>query len=153
VILWELLTGQQLFQGTLGEVFGRILFAEPPPPSELRPGLDAALDAICQKALAKEPEQRYPSMEAFGASIGEDRAAGAALPPPERMPREAQEILHRLESVGEQARQLLPACQQDWPALAANLIPLIERSDSFRKKLENVCSAAAPENRTGAARD
>jgi formylglycine-generating enzyme required for sulfatase activity/predicted Ser/Thr protein kinase len=71
VILWELLTGQQLFQGSLAEVYGKILFAEPPSPSALRPGLGPVLDAICRKALAKTPEQRYATMKAFGAALAD----------------------------------------------------------------------------------
>jgi serine/threonine-protein kinase len=79
VILWELLTGQSLFQGSLAEVFGKILYAEPPPPSARRAGLDPALDAICRKAVAKAPEQRYATMKAFGAALADYlRAAPAA---------------------------------------------------------------------------
>jgi predicted Ser/Thr protein kinase len=69
VILWELLTGQPLLRGSLAEVFGKILYADRPSPSSLRPGLSPALDAICLKALAKAPEQRYASMKAFGAAL------------------------------------------------------------------------------------
>jgi formylglycine-generating enzyme required for sulfatase activity/predicted Ser/Thr protein kinase len=71
VILWELLAGQQLFQGKLGEVFGNILYAEPPPPSALRAGLGPVLDAICRKALAKTPEERYATMKAFGTALAD----------------------------------------------------------------------------------
>jgi formylglycine-generating enzyme required for sulfatase activity len=77
VILYELLTGQSLFGGSsVAEVFGQILYAEPPPPSALRPGLGPELDALCRKALAKAPEQRYPSMKAFGAALAEYLRAG-----------------------------------------------------------------------------
>jgi serine/threonine-protein kinase len=70
VILWELLTGQPLFEGASQvEVLGRVLYAEPPLASAVRPGLSPALDAICRTALAKAPEQRYPSMQAFGAAL------------------------------------------------------------------------------------
>jgi hypothetical protein len=78
VILWELLTGQPLFQGSLAEVFGQILYAEPPPPSALRPGLSPALDAVCRKALAKAPGQRYPTMRAFAAALADSLRAAPA---------------------------------------------------------------------------
>jgi formylglycine-generating enzyme required for sulfatase activity/predicted Ser/Thr protein kinase len=72
VILYELLTGQPLFGGSsVAEVFGKILYAEPLPPSALRPGLGPALDAICRKVLARTPEERYPSMKAFGAALAD----------------------------------------------------------------------------------
>jgi hypothetical protein len=69
VILFELLTGELPFAGSLAEVYGKILFAEAPPPSALRRGLSPALDAVCRKALAKAPEQRYPTMKAFAAAL------------------------------------------------------------------------------------
>jgi predicted Ser/Thr protein kinase len=49
------------------------LSAPPPRPSELRPGLPPAIDAIVRRALAKDPADRQESAGALG------RAAGAAL--------------------------------------------------------------------------
>ena len=62
VILYELLTGRLPFDG-------KILDAEPTPPSQLRPELNPVLDAICARALARAPERRYPSMKAFAAVL------------------------------------------------------------------------------------
>ncbi len=69
VILFELLTGQLPFQGSAAEVMGQILFTEAPLPSNLRPALIGALDAVCSKAMAMAPEDRYPSMQAFAAAL------------------------------------------------------------------------------------
>jgi formylglycine-generating enzyme required for sulfatase activity/serine/threonine protein kinase len=70
VILFEMLTGRLPFKAaTVAEVYGLVLHTEAPSPSSLRPGLDPALDAICAKALAKTPEERYPSMKAFAAAL------------------------------------------------------------------------------------
>jgi serine/threonine protein kinase len=71
VILFELLTAHLPFQGSAAEVMAKALFAEPPLPSKLRPGLTAALDGICHKAMAKAPEDRYPSMKAFAVELAE----------------------------------------------------------------------------------
>jgi formylglycine-generating enzyme required for sulfatase activity/predicted Ser/Thr protein kinase len=79
VILCELLTGQPLFDGTsMAEVLGKVLFAEPPLPSQRRPGLDPELDVLCLKALAKAPEDRYPSMKAFAAALAAYLRPGGA---------------------------------------------------------------------------
>src|SRR5262249_15472295 len=41
----------------------------PEPPSRLRPGLDPRLDAICLKALAKKPEERFADTRALVAAL------------------------------------------------------------------------------------
>jgi hypothetical protein len=70
VILYELLTGHPLFEGaSLAEVFGKVLYAEPPPPSQLRPGLDRELEAICRKAMAKNSADRYATMGQFADAL------------------------------------------------------------------------------------
>jgi hypothetical protein len=80
VLLYELLTGQLPFKGEkLSELLARVLAAPPPPPSSYRPDLDPALEAICLKALAKSPAQRYASMTEFAAALDAYlRSAGAA---------------------------------------------------------------------------
>src|SRR5205807_7247685 len=67
VILYELLTGRTPFTGPVTSVLARVLTEEPAPPSKLRPEVDAALDAVCRQALAKRPEDRYPSMAVMAA--------------------------------------------------------------------------------------
>jgi len=61
-MLHECLVGQPPFgrDSDLAVVFAH-LETEPPAPSAQRPELPAALDAVIARALAKEPEQRYPS--------------------------------------------------------------------------------------------
>lgn len=63
VILYEMLAGRPPFSGSIAEVFGQLMHVVPPPPSELRPGVDRRLDAVCVKALAKEPGNRFKSMK------------------------------------------------------------------------------------------
>jgi formylglycine-generating enzyme required for sulfatase activity len=69
VILFELLTGRLPFEGAVGEVMAKVLFTEAPLPSQVLPRLNPALDAVCRRAMAKEPEKRYPSMKAFAAAL------------------------------------------------------------------------------------
>jgi serine/threonine protein kinase len=79
VILYELLCGRRPFNGSLSEVYGQILVAEPTPLSDLRPDLDPALDAIRRKAMAKSPGQRYGSMGELARAI--DGYLDSAAPP------------------------------------------------------------------------
>jgi predicted Ser/Thr protein kinase len=84
VILYELLTGRLPFQGPVTAVLGQILTQEPPPPRSLRADLDPALEAICQKAMAKKVPDRYGSMRELAAALNRyvkgDAAAPRAVP-------------------------------------------------------------------------
>jgi hypothetical protein len=69
VMLYEMLAGRPPFQGSVWEVLTQILTKEPPPPSFYRPGIDPRLEAICLRAMAKAPEERFASMKAFAAAL------------------------------------------------------------------------------------
>ncbi len=69
VLLYELLAGGLPYTGPSAAIYGQILHAAPEPPSKRRPGLDERLDALCLKALAKEPAQRYRSMVEFAGAM------------------------------------------------------------------------------------
>jgi hypothetical protein len=73
-VLYECLTGEPVFpRSSRLAVAWAHLEEEPPKPSRRRVELPEAIDAVIGRALAKEPEQRYPSCGALVA------AAGAAL--------------------------------------------------------------------------
>ncbi len=69
VIFYELLTGRVPFAGPTAAVFWQILHQPPRRPSELRPGLDPRLEAICLRALAKKPADRFASMADFAVAL------------------------------------------------------------------------------------
>jgi len=71
VILYELLAGRLPFRGGVAEVMGRIVTENPPPPSAVHAGIDPRLDAACLKALAKDPAERFASMEEFAAALSD----------------------------------------------------------------------------------
>lgn len=61
-ILYELLAGRPPYHGTsVMEILGQMRVADPPPVSQLRPGVPRDLQTICMKCLEREPEQRYAS--------------------------------------------------------------------------------------------
>jgi hypothetical protein len=66
-ILFKLLTGDYPYDGTGGnaELLRRITSEEPRRPRSLKPSLDAELEAIVMKCVAREPEDRYDSVFAF----------------------------------------------------------------------------------------
>src|SRR5262249_29162081 len=69
VILYQLATGRPPYSGDVFTIYGRILRSPPPPPSRLRPELDETFDALCLMAMARRPEDRFPSMIDFAAAL------------------------------------------------------------------------------------
>ncbi|HUG90536.1 MAG TPA: protein kinase, partial [Planctomycetaceae bacterium] len=69
VIFYESLTGRLPFEGPIVSVLRQIVSVDPEPPSARRAGLDPRLDAICLKAMAKRPEDRYATMAGFAADL------------------------------------------------------------------------------------
>ena len=60
VIFYELLTGQLPFAGPLRSILKQIVCDTPPPPSELRPGVEPRLESICLKMMARESGRSVP---------------------------------------------------------------------------------------------
>jgi serine/threonine-protein kinase len=59
-VLYQVLTMMKPFEGpTLQNLFFKIMTESPRPITELMPGLPPALDRIVQKAMAKDPADRY----------------------------------------------------------------------------------------------
>ncbi|MCP5152036.1 MAG: protein kinase [Ectothiorhodospiraceae bacterium] len=70
VVLYELLTGSPPFAArSFSALMRKILTETPRPPRELRPELPPALDAVVGRALAKSPDDRYPSAGAMAAEL------------------------------------------------------------------------------------
>jgi predicted Zn finger-like uncharacterized protein len=70
VILFEMLTGRTPYIGGMTVVIGQILAAPVPPVQEFRPDVDSRLDAICRKAMAKAPADRFASMTELADALG-----------------------------------------------------------------------------------
>ena len=59
IILYELLAGRRMFEGETMEVYSLVREARYEPLDKLMPDLPANLHEIVERALAKEPDQRY----------------------------------------------------------------------------------------------
>jgi Tol biopolymer transport system component len=91
VILYEMLAGRPPFVGEMMAVLSQVLLQEPPPPSSFRPGIELQLEAICKRAMAKKPADRYGSMAEMAGALSEylrDAVplAEAATPPRADLP-------------------------------------------------------------------
>ncbi|MGP0067207.1 MAG: serine/threonine-protein kinase, partial [Isosphaeraceae bacterium] len=61
-ILYEILTGEPPFRGELYEVLRKVVDEAPVPPRQRNPRVSPAIEAICLKCLAKDPDARYASV-------------------------------------------------------------------------------------------
>ncbi|MFO0928892.1 MAG: serine/threonine-protein kinase [Gemmataceae bacterium] len=69
VILYELLTGRLPFQGPAHALPLRVLEENPLPLRCCNPAVSSDLEAICLKALAKRPQDRYATAAALAADL------------------------------------------------------------------------------------
>ena len=76
VVLYELLTGRVPFDGEAPvSIALKHVSERPVPPSQLRPGIPPALEAVVLRALEKDPAYRFQSAEEFIAALENARRA------------------------------------------------------------------------------
>lgn len=80
VILYELLTNRLPFEGRIQRVLVQIQIGTPPRPSVYRPDLPPLLEAICLKAIARRPADRFPTMTALADAL-DAYLLNAPIPP------------------------------------------------------------------------
>jgi eukaryotic-like serine/threonine-protein kinase len=71
VMAYQLLVGRPPFLGGLEQLMYQHFHTQPQPPSTLKPHLSGTIDAVILRALAKGPEERYPSISAFASALGQ----------------------------------------------------------------------------------
>ena len=77
VLLYQLLTGDRPFEGGMSAIMHKALNTEPPVPSLLSVTAPPSFDAVVRRAMAKRPEDRFPSAGAFAEAIRVALAAHA----------------------------------------------------------------------------
>ena len=72
IVLWEALAGRKLFQGDTDiDVLVGVREAEIPPLQVDRPGLPAPLYALIDRALKREPNERFSSADRMGRALAD----------------------------------------------------------------------------------
>lgn len=92
VILYELLAGRRPFKGSFTEVLTQVIDRVPDPPSRYKPDVDPALEQICLKAIAKDPQQRFASMRDFASALSGYLHVQRIQPPPLLVPPVQREV-------------------------------------------------------------
>jgi eukaryotic-like serine/threonine-protein kinase len=65
IMIYEILTYQKTFHGTPEQMMYQHLRENPQPPSTINPRIPVEIDAVILKALAKNFQDRYPTITAF----------------------------------------------------------------------------------------
>ena len=65
VMFYELLSGQLPFQGNFAQLIDRKLRADPKPLRQIAPNVPWELEAICLRAMERDPAQRYPTTQSL----------------------------------------------------------------------------------------
>ncbi|HXX78011.1 MAG TPA: serine/threonine-protein kinase, partial [Ktedonobacteraceae bacterium] len=69
IVVYEWISGSPPFTGSRNELYAQHLFAEPPPLHKKVPGFSPSIEQVIMKALAKEPEKRYPRIQDFADAL------------------------------------------------------------------------------------
>ena len=78
VVVYEMLTGERPFAGHGAEILRRILHERAPNPSLINPRVPPQLDWVIQKALAKDPADRFHSVGDFSEALRKNLERRAA---------------------------------------------------------------------------
>ena len=92
VLLYQLLTGDRPFEGGMSAIMHKALNTEPPAPSQIAVTAPPSFDAVVRRAMAKRPEDRFATANAFieavriavanpVVTISEDEATMVTAPP------------------------------------------------------------------------
>jgi serine/threonine-protein kinase len=82
-VAYEMLTGVPPFHGrSATAVVHAHIYELPPPPTERRPNLPGAVSSVLLRGLAKQPNERYPSLAEFVAALRAALAAPTSVPVP-----------------------------------------------------------------------
>ncbi len=79
VLLYQLLTGERPFEGGMSAIMHKALNTDPPLPSQLSVTAPPSFDEVVRRAMAKRPEDRFPSAKAFAEAIRTAMARQAEL--------------------------------------------------------------------------
>jgi serine/threonine protein kinase len=69
IVIYEWLCGSRPFQGSFTEIATQQVLAPPPPLHQSLPGVSPAIEQVVLRALAKDPHQRFASVQEFASAF------------------------------------------------------------------------------------
>jgi eukaryotic-like serine/threonine-protein kinase len=86
VVVYEWLTGERPFAGSMSEVLAKQISMPPPPLREKLPALSPEIEQVVLTALEKDPKARFASVQAFAAAFEQAcQREGMFFAPTQRM--------------------------------------------------------------------
>ncbi len=82
VTAYEWLTGERPFKGSFAEIYGQHLSTPPPSLRQKVPSLPPPVEQVILIALNKDPQQRFPSIQAFANALAQASGINQGLNPP-----------------------------------------------------------------------
>jgi serine/threonine protein kinase len=79
IMTFEWLCGVRPFQGTFMELLAQHAMAPVPSLREVQPSVSLAIERVVQRALAKEPQQRFPSVKDFAEALEQASHMGESM--------------------------------------------------------------------------
>jgi hypothetical protein len=80
IVVYEWICGDRPFRGTSTELYGQHLFLPPRPLREKAPAIPLEVEHVILKALAKDPKDRFASVQAFAMALQEACKAESSGP-------------------------------------------------------------------------
>src|SRR5713101_357481 len=95
IVVYEWLSGDRPFHGSFTEMYSQHLLVPPPPLSEKVPAISRDIETVVQKALAKDPQQRFKTVQNFAKAFEEAYQGDPPIhmTPPRDQPSQAHMIL------------------------------------------------------------
>jgi serine/threonine protein kinase len=80
-VLWEVITGEPLFDSrtSVDHILSQVLRATIPPPSDRNSRIPADLDAVCLRALQRDPRERYQTVAELRDALAQVADAGRLI--------------------------------------------------------------------------
>src|SRR6266849_2060325 len=122
VVIYEWLCGSRPFQGTFTEVATQHVLTPPPPLHEKVPGISPAVEKVVLTALAKDPHQRFASVQEFASVFERACQSSISLVPPDPLSQSAMPA-NSTNWLNQSPRPSSSPVQPGWAALPSILPP------------------------------
>ena len=145
-VFYELLTGKMAFPGDPVKAMNKILESEPEPVEAANPLMPLGLSSLVTRALQKNPDDRYQSVEEMSRQIEEIRRSLDPAKPP--LQEEALAAVARLRELIQREDHLL---QKDGTDGLADVLELMPGIDPEEMQTASLSRAGLPEDYLGLA--